>query len=194
MIMQFLTRAVDEAEPLGIAFALAFCQQVPLILCSGLLAIQLAAVSAEELLHYQQNQQLEVLRWMGISAIDYLLFPRLLAGFILFPLLLIFAFTIGLFAATFLAAQQYSQGDVLLFWGGIRSILSVRTLLKILIKGCFLGLTIALTGYTWGFTPLKFSERSNPEEWYRWTPAHAALFAWGLAMLCNFALSFWENG
>jgi phospholipid/cholesterol/gamma-HCH transport system permease protein len=189
MIMHVLHLAVDQAEPLGIAFALAFCQQVPLIVCAGLLAIQLAAVSTQELLEYQQNQQLDVLRWMGISAIDYLLFPRLLAGFILFPLLLIFAFTIGLCTATLMAAQQYNQGDVLLFWGGIRSILSLRTLILILMKGCCLGLTIALTGYTWGQTPLERSERSNQTDLDRWTPAQAAISAWGLAMLCNVALS-----
>jgi ABC-type transporter Mla maintaining outer membrane lipid asymmetry permease subunit MlaE len=189
MIMHVLNLAVDQAEPLGIAFALAFCQQVPLMVCSGLLAIQLAAVSAQELLQYQQNQQLEVLRWMGISAIDYLLFPRLLAGFILFPLLLVFAFTIGLCTATIITAQLYTSGDVLLFWGGIRSILSLQTLVLIFLKGSCLGLTIALTGYTWGQTPLNPSERSNQTHLDRWTPPHAAISAWGLAMLCNLALS-----
>lgn len=188
IIMQVLHLAIDQPEPLGVAFALAFCQQVPLMVCAGLLAIQLAAVSAQELLHYQHNQQLQVLRWMGISAIDYLLFPRLLAGFILFPLFLIFALTIGIFGATFIVTQYYTQGDVLLFWGGIRSILSLRVLLMILIKGSILGLTIALTGYTWGYTPLPTSERSNRADFDRWTPPHAAISAWGLAMLCNFIL------
>jgi phospholipid/cholesterol/gamma-HCH transport system permease protein len=194
MIMHVLNLAVDQAEPLGIAFALAFCQQVPLMICGGLLAIQLAAVSAQELLEYQQNQHLEVLRWMGISPIDYLLFPRLLAGFILFPLLLIFAFTIGLCVATLVTAQQYTPGDVLLFWGGIRSILSLRSLILILIKGCCLGLTIALTGYTWGQTPLEGSEEFPQADLHRWTPPQAAISAWSLAMLCNFTLSALETG
>jgi len=192
MILHALQLAVDQAEPLGMAFALAFCQQVPLIVCAGLLAIQLAAVSTQELLDYQHHQQLEVLRSLRVSTIDYLLFPRLLAGFILFPLLLIFAFTIGLCTATLMAAQSYNSGDVLLFWAGIRSIFSLRALILILMKGCCLGLTIALTGYTWGQTPLEEAEGSPGLD--RWTAAQAALWAWGLAMLCNVVLSVLEPG
>ena len=193
VILHYLSQVLVEPEPLGIAFALTFCQHVPLIVCSGLLAIQLAAASAQELLYYQQNQQLEVLRWMGISAIDYLLFPRLLAGFILFPLLLIFAFSIGLWVATLSAAQQYSDLDLTLFWGGIRSVLSLQVLVMSLIKGSFLGLTIALTGYTWGYTPLEPSAaKESPQSQTQVLingGTHAALSAWGLAILCNFALS-----
>ena len=115
------------------------------VVCAGRVG---AAITAE-ISTMKVTEQIDALRVMAVSPVDYLIVPRMLACMIVVPILTMFGDLIGVFGG-WLVAVYYSGISSYLFMHSIDIFVEIHDLTGGLIKAVFFGNVIAVLGCYYG--------------------------------------------
>lgn len=115
------------------------------VVCAGRVG---AAITAE-ISTMKVTEQIDALRVMAVSPVDYLIVPRMLACMIVVPILTMFGDLIGVFGG-WIVAVYYSGISSYLFMHSIDIFVGVYDLTGGLIKAIFFGNVIAVLGCYYG--------------------------------------------
>ncbi|MBQ7705445.1 MAG: ABC transporter permease [Selenomonadaceae bacterium] len=115
------------------------------VVCAGRVG---AAITAE-ISTMKVTEQIDALKVMAVSPVDYLIVPRMLACMIVVPILTIFGDVIGVFGG-YLVAVNYSGISQHVFIQSIREFAVTLDLTGGLIKASFFGNVIAVLGCYYG--------------------------------------------
>ena len=115
------------------------------VVCAGRVG---AAITAE-ISTMKVTEQIDALRVMAVSPVDYLIVPRMLACMIVVPLLTVFGDLIGVFGG-YVIAVYYSGISSFLFMNSIDFFVGIKDLTGGLIKAIFFGNVIAVLGCYYG--------------------------------------------
>ncbi|PLK26494.1 ABC transporter permease [Novosphingobium sp. TH158] len=91
------------------------------------------------------TEEVDAMRTIGVSPIEALILPRVMAGVLLMPLLGFFAASMSIIGGAFIASLTLNS-TFLGFLGDIKDVVPTKDLWVCLIKAPFFGLVIALTG------------------------------------------------
>ena len=114
------------------------------VVCAGRVG---AAITAE-ISTMKVTEQIDALRVMAVSPVDYLIVPRMLACMAVVPLLTVFGDLIGVFGG-YIVAVYYSGISSYLFMNSI-DLFATKDLTGGLIKAIFFGNVIAVLGCYYG--------------------------------------------
>ncbi len=115
------------------------------VVCAGRVG---AAITAE-ISTMKVTEQIDALRVMAVSPVDYLIVPRMLACMIVVPLLTVFGDLIGVFGG-WIIAVYYSGISSYLFMHSIDVFVTTHDFTGGLIKAIFFGNVIAVLGCYYG--------------------------------------------
>ena len=105
---------------------------------------------AAELGNMRVTEQIDALTTMGVSAVQYLLSPRLLASVLMVPLLCVLYSAVGM-AGAYLVAVRWLGGDPGVFAQSVRDLAVVEDLRMGVIKAAVFGFIIAALANRHGF-------------------------------------------
>lgn len=91
------------------------------------------------------TEEIDAYRTLGISPIDYLVLPRVLAVFLMMPLLTLYADFVGILGGMVVAVTMFDTSIPLFISGLLEPVTWVDAVLGIF-KGGVFGLTIGLSG------------------------------------------------
>lgn len=97
------------------------------------------------------TQQVDALRAIGVSAVKFLVVPRLLAGLVVFPLLTVIADAIGVASGLVVAVFQLRL-DPMLYWNTIFDLTSFQDYFSGFGKSVVFGFLVVLAGCYQGLT------------------------------------------
>ena len=115
------------------------------VVCAGRVG---AAITAE-ISTMKVTEQIDALRVMSVSPVDYLIVPRMLACMIVVPLLTVFGDIIGVFGG-YIVAVYYSGISSYLFMHSIDIFVTIYDMTGGMIKAIFFGNVIAVLGCYYG--------------------------------------------
>lgn len=117
------------------------------VVCAGRVG---AAITAE-ISTMKVTEQIDALKVMAVSPVNYLIVPRMIACMIAVPILTVFGDVIGVFGG-WLVATQYSGINSYIFINSIQMLGTVHDLTGGMIKAIFFGNAIAVLGCYYGLT------------------------------------------
>ena len=115
------------------------------VVCAGRVG---AAITAE-ISTMKVTEQIDALRVMAVSPVDYLIVPRMLACMFVVPMLTIFGDIIGVFGG-WVVAVYYSDISSYMFMNSIKTFVKMYDLTGGMIKAMFFGNVIAVLGCYYG--------------------------------------------
>ena len=115
------------------------------VVCAGRVG---AAITAE-ISTMKVTEQIDALRVMAVSPVDYLIVPRMLACMMVVPILTVFGDLIGVLGG-YIVAVYYSGISSYLFMNSIHLFADIKDLTGGLIKAIFFGNVIAVLGCYYG--------------------------------------------
>ena len=115
------------------------------VVCAGRVG---AAITAE-ISTMKVTEQIDALRVMAVSPVNYLIVPRMIACMIAVPLLTVFGDIIGVLGG-WVVATQYSGISSYLFVNSIKMFATIHDLTGGMIKAIFFGNVIAVLGCYYG--------------------------------------------
>ncbi len=123
---------------------LAMVREMGVMMTGVLMSGRTGASFAAQLGTMKVSEEIAALRTMGLSPIEYLVLPRMIALFVMFPLLTIYANFIGMFGGLVVALSMdlsYAQ-----YTFQLTSAVDMTNFSVGLIKSFFFGLIVAVTG------------------------------------------------
>lgn len=120
------------------------------VLTSLMLAGRVGAGIATELGTMRISEQIDALESMAVNPIQFLVLPRIVAGALMTPILVLLFFIIGMGGAYLVAVTQLG-GDEGHFILNFKLMVDFLEVGKGLIKGLIFGFTVALIGCYYGF-------------------------------------------
>ena len=115
------------------------------VVCAGRVG---AAITAE-ISTMKVTEQIDALRVMAVSPVNYLIVPRMIACMIAVPILTVFGDIIGVLGG-WVVATQYSGISSYLFINSIKIFVTIHDLTGGMIKAIFFGNVIAVLGCYYG--------------------------------------------
>lgn len=130
---------------LGQGLTLAFSRELGPVLTSVIVAGRIGSSIAAEIGSMKVTEQIEALESLSTDPIDYLVAPRIIAGGLMLPILVIFSDFIGVFCGFAVAAilANIPASDLI---DGILTFVNLWDFLGGVIKSFFFGLVIAGVG------------------------------------------------
>ena len=125
--------------------AIASVREMGCIMTGIILCGRTGAAFAAQLGTMKVNQEIEAFQTFGISPVEFLVLPRMLALILMMPLLCIFADVIAI-AGGFLVSTLMLDVSPMLYLGRTVEAVSLAGFLLGIVKGAYFGVVIALTG------------------------------------------------
>ncbi|MDO8342757.1 MAG: ABC transporter permease [Cellvibrio sp.] len=124
--------------------AIGMVREMGALMTAVIMAGRTGAAYAAQLGTMQVNEEIDALKTMGISAMEFLVLPRLLALVFIMPLLCIYADVIGIFGGALVAvSMDVSFSQYILQTQGAVDLMDI---MSGLIKSVFFGILIAIAG------------------------------------------------
>jgi phospholipid/cholesterol/gamma-HCH transport system permease protein len=125
--------------------AIAMAREMAPIMAGIIMAGRTGAAFAAQLGTMTVNEEIDALSTMGISPMDYLVLPRMLALILMMPLLCLYADLMGILGG---ALVGISEGGINpeLYWSQTTNALNLRHVGIGVFKGAIFGILIALSG------------------------------------------------
>ena len=124
---------------------LSMLREMGAVMTGMVLAGRTGAAYAATLGNMKANEEIDALETLGISAIDFLVLPRLLALFVMMPLLSLYANALGIIGGMAVSLSVLSIPPTA-YWVEMLTIVDLSDLLVSVIKGGTFGLIIGLSG------------------------------------------------
>ncbi len=135
---------------LGAATSIAVFIELGPVLTALVAAGRVSASIAAEIGTMKVTEQLDALQALAIDPIRYLAMPRILAGFVMIPILTIFADFVGLMGAYFVAYLNLGL-EPEIFFGSVKEFFTIMNVMSGLIKAFVFGGVTAIIGCHVGF-------------------------------------------
>ncbi|HOJ78718.1 MAG TPA: ABC transporter permease [Bacillota bacterium] len=133
------------SSQLGQGLTLAFARELAPVLTGVVVAGRVGSSIAAEIGSMKVTEQIDALETLSTSPIDYLVAPRILAGSLMMPILVIFADIVGILGG-FLVAVSYAKIPPNNFIDGILTFIKPWDFIGGIIKSFFFGMVIAGIG------------------------------------------------
>lgn len=133
----------------GGIIAIAIWRELGPVLVGVVCAGRVGAAITAEISTMKVTEQIDALRVMAVSPVDYLIVPRMLACMIVVPILTVFGDMIGVFGG-WIVATKYSGISSYMFMNSIQTFAVMKDLTGGLIKAMFFGNVIAVLGCYYG--------------------------------------------
>ncbi len=128
----------------GAVVALAIARELGPVLTGVVVAARAGSAIAAEIGTMKVSEQIDALRALAVSPIQYLVVPRVLAAVLMVPLVCALADAGGILGGTLLSQ---SEGVLpVIYWNSMKQFLSVSDFTKGIFKTLVFGLIIALVG------------------------------------------------
>lgn len=125
--------------------ALAAVREMGCIMTGIILCGRTGAAFAAQLGTMKVNQEIEAFQTFGISPVEFLVLPRMLALIFMMPLLCIFADVIAI-AGGFIVSTLVLNINPALYLSRTIAVINLSSFLLGIVKGAFFGVLVALTG------------------------------------------------
>lgn len=120
-------------------------REVAALMTGIILAGRTGAAYAAQLGTMQVNEEIDAFRTLGVSPIDYLVLPRMLALLLMVPLLTLYAGIVGILAGMLIAVSAFNVG-VYEYYNETLTALELKHFAVGLIKGTVYGGLVAFAG------------------------------------------------
>ena len=135
----------------GGVLAVALTRELTPVLTAVILAGRVGSAFAAEIGTMKVTEQIDALLMLKTDPIDYLVIPRLLACFIMLPILTLLSLVTGMSGGLLIATRIYNLSDTV-FLDSARDFLDMWDIGKAMIKASCFGVLIAIVGCSWGLT------------------------------------------
>jgi phospholipid/cholesterol/gamma-HCH transport system permease protein len=135
----------------GGVLAVALTRELTPVLTAVILAGRVGSAFAAEIGTMKVTEQIDALLMLKTDPIDYLVIPRLLACFIMLPILTLLSLVTGMSGGLLIATRIYNLSDTV-FLDSARDFLDMWDIGKAMIKASCFGVLIAIIGCSWGLT------------------------------------------
>ena len=129
------------ADLVGIAMA----QEMGALMTAIIMSGRSGAAFAAQIGTMQVNEEVDALQTLGLSPVEFLVLPRMLALMLMIPLLTIYADLLGILGGAFVGITMLDLTPTQ-YWIQTRSALTLTFFAMGLVKGEVFGILIALTG------------------------------------------------
>ena len=136
---------------IGAVVALSLVRELAPVFTGYLLAGRIGAAITAEIGTMSVHEEIDALRALGISPVKYLAVPRIIAGIIVTPMLVVFADIMGILGGAGLAVT-YLQVSLLEYKNSIIELTRFDDICVGLIKGAVFGGIVCLVGCHQGFS------------------------------------------
>ena len=134
---------------IGAVIAIAIGRELGPVLVGVVCAGRVGAAITAEISTMKVTEQIDALRVMAVSPVDYLIVPRMIACMIVVPILTVFGDIIGVIGGWFVAVY-YNGISSYLFMNSIHKFTEVFDITGGVIKAVFFGNVIAVLGCYYG--------------------------------------------
>jgi phospholipid/cholesterol/gamma-HCH transport system permease protein len=134
----------------GTVVALSMTRELGPVLASIMVAGRVGSAMAAELGTMRVTEQIDALITMATDPVRYLVLPRVIAGFIMLPILVVFADLIGIMGGYFVAVKVLGTSSTI-YVNRTLQYLEFSDVSVGLIKAAVFGVIIALVGCQMGF-------------------------------------------
>ncbi|MFM6281407.1 MAG: MlaE family lipid ABC transporter permease subunit, partial [Dolichospermum sp.] len=129
----------------GGVLAVALTRELTPVLTAVILAGRVGSAFAAEIGTMKVTEQIDALLMLKTDPIDYLVIPRLLACFIMLPILTLLSLVTGMSGGLLIATRIYNLSDTV-FLDSARDFLDMWDIGKAMIKASCFGVLIAIIG------------------------------------------------
>ena len=129
------------ADLVGIAMA----QEMGALMTAIIMSGRSGAAFAAQIGTMQVNEEVDALQTLGLSPVEFLVLPRMLALMLMIPLLTIYADLLGILGGAFVGIAMLKLTSIQ-YWTETRNALSLTDFSMGLVKGEVFGVLVALTG------------------------------------------------
>jgi len=148
--MTHALRAFNAEGRVGGIVAVSLSREMAPVFAAIMVTARAGSSMAAELGNMRVTEQIDAITTMGVSPVQYLLSPRLLASVIMVPLLCVLYGSVGMVGA-YLVAVGWMGGDPGVFVQSIRDLSQTRDMWMGLIKAAVFGFCIAAISCRHGF-------------------------------------------
>ncbi|MDF1825861.1 MAG: ABC transporter permease [Verrucomicrobiales bacterium] len=134
---------IGMASATGPVVSIAMCRELGPVLAGLMVAGRMGASMAAEIGTMKVTEQIDALRSMGVSPVDYLVVPRMLAILISMPILVAESIALGILASDVLTTKIFGVPEVWYRYQ-LMSHTGPGDVMSGVIKGAFFGVLIAL--------------------------------------------------
>ncbi|MBD2346103.1 MlaE family lipid ABC transporter permease subunit [Anabaena subtropica] len=135
----------------GGVLAVALTRELSPVLTAVILAGRVGSAFAAEIGTMRVTEQIDAMLMLKTDPIDYLVIPRLLACFLMLPILTLLSLVTGMLGGLIIATNMYGISDTV-FLDSARNLLGIWDIFSTMIKACCFGVLIAIIGCSWGLT------------------------------------------
>jgi phospholipid/cholesterol/gamma-HCH transport system permease protein len=135
----------------GGVLAVALTRELTPVLTAVVLAGRVGSAFAAEIGTMKVTEQIDALLMLKTDPINYLVIPRVLACFIMLPILTLLSLVTGMSGGLLIATNIYNLSDTV-FLDSARNFLDIWDIGSAMIKACCFGVLIAIIGCSWGLT------------------------------------------
>lgn len=125
---------------------LAVFRELGPMMAAIVLAGRTGAAYAATLGNMKANEEIDALSTLGVSPIDFLVMPRILALFVMMPFLALYSDGLGILGGMAIAAAKPLNIPPNLYWSEMQTIVDLSTITTGLIKAASFGLLIGVAG------------------------------------------------
>ncbi len=148
--MTHALRAFNAEGRVGGIVAVSLTRELAPVFSAIMVTARAGSAIAAELGNMRVTEQIDAITTMGVSAVQYLLSPRLVACIIMVPLLTVLYMSLGL-AGAYVVACTWMGGDPGLFVQSIRDFVDPEDLWMGIIKAAVFGFLISAIACRHGF-------------------------------------------
>jgi phospholipid/cholesterol/gamma-HCH transport system permease protein len=116
------------------------------MMAAVVLAGRTGAAFAATLGNMKANEEIDALETLGVSPVDFLVMPRIMALFLMMPFLSLYSDGLGILGGMAVAGARPLNIPMSLFWAEMQTIVDLSDISTGVIKGATFGLLIGLAG------------------------------------------------
>lgn len=143
-------RRLGAESQTGSVVSIALARELAPVFSALMISARAGSAMATEIGSMRVTNQIDALTTMSVSPVQYLVFPRVLAGFLMCPILALFFYFVGFGGAWFVAVKIYGL-DSGIFIERMRWYVDRPDLLQGLTKAAVFGITLTVISCRQGF-------------------------------------------
>lgn len=148
--MTYALRAFSAEGQVGGIVAVSLTREIAPVFAAIMVTARAGSALAAELGNMRVTEQIDAITTMGVSPVQYLLAPRLLASMIMVPLLTVLYMTVGM-AGAYLVAVIWLGGDAGIFAQSVKNLAVVADLRMGIIKAFVFGFLLSAIACRHGY-------------------------------------------
>nr|YP_007947923.1 hypothetical protein 263 [Neoporphyra haitanensis]AGG37172.1 hypothetical protein 263 [Neoporphyra haitanensis] len=142
---------LDAASAIGAVIIIAFTRELSPVLTAVIIAGKIGSSFTAEIATMETTEQIDALYLLNTNPIDYLVFPKVVACFIMLPILSTISLTSSIAISIFVAFVMYDVPSNVFLKSAFKA-LSLSDFLSCLEKSICFAIIIAFVSCQWGLT------------------------------------------